>query len=429
VAFYIEIRVPGKLRGIVPGLTHRFMTSYLQKVGFFFLFVFLLLPRVKADEVSKQARDLAISGKRAEAIALLKNQLKKYPDDIDARLIYGIVLSWEGKYNEAREQLDRVLETSPTYYDALMALVNVELWSDHPERVEALAAQGLQNNPNHTTLLLAQAKAFKKLEKYPAAIQSLNRLLDQDPGNKGAQELRKSLIESTRKWETSIGQSYEWLNDGNPAWIETGMSLNYRTRAGSLLGRFSRADRFYLTSNQMEVDFYPKIRRGTYAYLNVGYSPDGILYPEYRFGTDIYQNLTHGWEGSAGYRRLGFALPVNIYTFSLGKYYGNWLISGRTYLTPDLLGTSHSVSIAARRYFKDETEYVGLRVGTGASPVEARNVYDVLTLNALGAYGEFNRNLASRWTINVRGGYSHEARLNLNALKRYMLDTTLYFRF
>ena len=292
-----------------------------------------------------------------------------------------------------------------------------------------LAAQGLQDNPNNTTLLLAQAKALKNLRKYPAAIQSLNRLLDQEPQNKAAHDLRKALVELARTWETSIGQSYEWLNDGNSAWIETAVTLKYQAPVGSLLGRFSRADRFSLTSNQMELDFYPRIRRGTYAYFNVGYSPDGVLYPEYRFGTDLYQNLTHGWEGSAGYRRLGFSEAVNIYTFSLGKYYGNWLFSARTFLTPDLLGTSHSVSFSGRRYFGDGTEYIGFRVGTGASPVEARNVFDVITLNALGAFGEFNRTIASRWTINVRGGYSHEDRLNRNVLKRTMLDTTLYFRF
>ena len=364
-----------------------------------------------------------------EALALLKERLAENPGDSDAQVIYGIVLSWEGKYDAAREQLNQILAVNPTRGDALSALINVELWSDHSDRAEFLAGQGLQNNPNDTTLLLAQAKALKNLERYPAAIQSLNRLLDQDPRNKAAQDLRKSLIESNRTWETGIGQSYEWLNDGNSAWIETAVTLKYRTPVGSLLGRFSRADRFSLSSNQMELDFYPRIRRGTYAYFNVGYSPDGVLYPEYRFGTDLYQNLTHGWEGSAGYRRLGFSQPVNIYAFSLGKYYGNWLFSGRAFLTPDLLGASHSVSFSARRYFGDGTEYIGFRVGTGASPVEARNLLDVLTLNALGAYGEFNHTLASRWTINARGGYSREDRLNRNVLKRYLLDTTLYFRF
>ena len=413
----------------VSNVREKTVLSKIRLVPLFVLYLCLLVMRVNAEEVFKQARDLAISGKRTEALELLKTHLEEHPNDGDARVIYGIVLSWEGKYDEARKQLSRILSNNPTHGDALPALINVELWSDHEDRAVALAAQGLQDNPNNTTLLLAQAKALKNLRKYPAAIQSLNRLLDQEPNNKAAHDLRKALVELNRTWETSIGQSYEWLNDGNAAWIETAVTLKYQAPVGSLLGRFSRADRFSLTSNQMELDFYPRIRRGTYAYINVGYSPDGVLYPDYRLGTDLYQSLTHGWEGSAGYRRLGFSEAVNIYTFSLGKYYGNWLFSARTFLTPDLLGTSHSVSFAGRRYFGDGTEYIGFRVGTGASPVEARNVYDVITLNALGAFGEFNRTIASRWTINVRGGYSYEDRLNRNVLKRAMLDTTLYFRF
>ncbi|MFN8007903.1 MAG: YaiO family outer membrane beta-barrel protein [Terriglobia bacterium] len=396
----------------------------------FFLSFLLLLPLLTlAEEVYKQARDMAISGKRTEALALLESHLTEHPNDTDARVIYGIVLSWEGKFDEARVQLGQVLAQNPTHGDALPALINVELWSDHVDRAEALAAQGLQNNPNDTTLLLAHAKALKRLDRYPAAIQCLNQLLDKDPANKAARELRGTLIELSRTWETSLGQSYEWLNDGNSIWIETAASIKYRSPAGSLLGRFSRADRFSLSSNQMELDFYPHLRPGTYAYLNVGYSPDAVLYPTYRFGTDLYQSLPHGWEGSAGYRRLGFTEPVNIYTFSIGKYYGNWLFSARTYLTPDLLGVSHSVSFSGRRYFGEKSDYVGFRIGTGASPVEARTVLDVVTLNALGAFGEINRSLASRWTINVRGGYSHEDRLNRLAIKRTMLDLTFYFRF
>ena len=405
------------------------MLSKLRLLLFLNIYLCLLLSSGNAEPVFKRARDLAISGKRNEALQLLKTHLQEYPDDGDARVIYGIVLSWEGKYDESRKQLNQLLSKNPTNGDALPALINVELWSDHPDRAAALAAQGLQDNPNNTSLLLAQAKAFKNLQKYPEAIQSLNRLLDQEPHNSAALNLRKALEVMSRTWETSIGQSYEWLNDGNPMWIETAATIKYQSSVGSILGRFSRADRFSLSSNQMELDFYPRIRPGTYAYINVGYSPDGILYPDYRFGTDLYQSLPRGWESSAGYRRLGFTEAVNIYTFSLGKYYGKWLFSARTFLTPDLLGTSHSVSFSGRRYFDDGTDYIGFRIGTGASPVEARNVYDVLTLNALGAYGEFNRTLASRWTINVRGGYSREDRLNRNVLKRTMLDTTLYFRF
>ncbi len=176
----------------------------------------------------KRARDLAISGKRNEALQLLKTHLQEYPDDGDARVIYGIVLSWEGKYDESRKQLNQLLSKNPTNGDALPALINVELWSDHPDRAAALAAQGLQDNPNNTTLLLAQAKAFKNLQKYPEAIQSLNRLLDQEPHNSAALNLRKALEVMARTWETSIGQSYEWLNDGNPMWIETAATIKYQ---------------------------------------------------------------------------------------------------------------------------------------------------------------------------------------------------------
>ena len=35
------------------------------------------------------------------------------------------ILSWQGRYNEARVELERVLAWSPGYYDAMLGLIRV----------------------------------------------------------------------------------------------------------------------------------------------------------------------------------------------------------------------------------------------------------------------------------------------------------------
>ncbi len=78
------------------------------------------------DDVISRARAASAEGRRAEALMLLEDHLADSPQDVDARLTYGLMLSWDGKFAQARTQLQRVLATSPDYGDAKVALMNVE---------------------------------------------------------------------------------------------------------------------------------------------------------------------------------------------------------------------------------------------------------------------------------------------------------------
>ena len=381
------------------------------------------------DDPVAYARSLATNNRRAEALEFLKRHLEERPQDSDGRVLFGIVLSWEGDYDQARQELEKVLATNRTHGDALPALINVELWSDHPERAEELTREGLRDRPNSPTLLLARARALKNLNEQEAAVQVLDRLLAADPVNKEAEQMLSGLRDSSRRWEASFEHSYEWFSDHRSAWNEDQLSLKRLTTAGSLIGRFSHANRFSSGSNQAEIDFYPKFRPGTYAYLNVGYSPDATLYPRYRFATDLYQSLGHGWEASGGYRRLGFSSKVNIYAGSLAKYYGNWLFTGRIFLTPDSVGTTHSFNLSARRYSGEGISYWGLRCGHGSSPAEIRSLQDIAVLNSSSFYGELFQVLNGRWALNFRAGFSQENRIGTANLWHYLANGALYFRF
>src|SRR5689334_8877694 len=78
------------------------------------------------DDVIPRARAAASAGRRAEGIALLEQHLASSPRDVDARLVYGLILSWDGQYDRARTALSDVLAQAPDYLDARVALMNVE---------------------------------------------------------------------------------------------------------------------------------------------------------------------------------------------------------------------------------------------------------------------------------------------------------------
>lgn len=400
------------------------------------LALFCWIPRLAAAEGTDpvaQARQLAYSGKehRDEALAILKQHLEKEGDDSDARVLYGIVLSWQGRYDESREQLKQVLAGNPTHSDALPALINVEFWSGHPENAELLARQGLAHQPGNINLLLVQAKALRRMNRNREARAVLDHVLTLDGKNQTAREMRREITLTTLTREVQISHTYDWFSDGRSGQHETTLSMKDATPVGSMIGRINRADRFDTTDYQAELDFYPHYREGTYGYFNVGYSPRGDLYPSYRVGTDVYQSIGHGLEISGGYRRLGFSTGVNIFTFSLAKYFHNWLFTGRGFVVPGDPGTSGTALFSARYFLGSEGlhDYVEFRYSHGASPAQAQTIQDIEVLSD-SRYGlVFDKTLGTRWIGSFSGNIGQSQRIGLSHLLQYEVGGSLYFRF
>ena len=384
---------------------------------------------ILADDVVSDARRLARNGQRKVARELLEKRLQDSPGDTDARTLYGTVLSWDANYDEARKQLQQVLMESPDNGDARQALASVELWTGHPAQAADLLRPVLRERPNDTDLLYTDARILIELKRPKDAAAVLRHLLELEPGNRDGQRLLEGLDTPALAWEGAIEEYYDKYSDGIGDRFESQVSLKRLLPIGSVIGRFDNAHAFGLDSNQIEADFYPGIRKGTYAYLNIGFSPDRQLYPRYRLGSDIFQTLGDGFEGTVGYRRLAFASPVNIYTAALSKYEKNWLFTARGYFTPNIGDTSESVQLIARKYLSDSTTYVQFRYGHGATPVEVNNLVDVSLLNSNTFDAALHLLLHGRWLIDSEFGYSREDRINRLGVNHYNANLGAVFRF
>jgi YaiO family outer membrane protein len=142
---------------------------------------------------------------------------------------------------------------------------------------------------------------------------------------------------------------------------------------GSAFFRLNQASRFSSTGFQPEIDLYPRIANGVYAYLNYGYS-ESVLFPKHRIGAEVFSKLPKSLEASLGFRYLYFGpdSKVIIYTGSFGWYFKNYWLSLRPFITPGNPGTSFSSILSLRRYFKDADNYLGIDAGLGFSPDERR---------------------------------------------------------
>jgi YaiO family outer membrane protein len=153
------------------------------------------------------------------------------------------------------------------------------------------------------------------------------------------------------------------------------------------------------------------------------------LFPTYRLGAEIFQSLPGGMEASVGYRKFGFSEYTNLYTGSVGKYLGNWLLTTRVYLTPDALGVSHSVSLSARHFMRHPGDYIDLRFGTGASPFDPRSKEELASLKALSGYVQMRKSLGLHWMSDFLVGLALEDRLHGVALEHYVLQSSVYYLF
>jgi YaiO family outer membrane protein len=381
------------------------------------------------DELIVRARFLATHKQRPEALELLSNQLRDHPRDVDARLLYGMVLSWESRYDEARSALNLVLATHPDYADAILALINVEMWDGHPERAEELARDGNRRQPTNLDFLFARAKALRDLGRIEDAKQVLTSVLEIERGNKRAIEMRSELADSPGRWEFSYDHNNIWFSDRRAAWREDRVSFRDITSRGSIFVRLYHANRFGYGSNLVEVEAYPHIREGTYAYVAGAFSPDAQLYARYRAAADIFQSIKGGFEVSAGFRHFRFSTDFNMYTGSIGKYVHKWLLTLRTYIIPDQAGASRSFQLSARRFFADPRNYITLRFGIGASPFEIRSVNEIGILKSESAAFEYNRRFLGHWSVNFVVGVSAEDRIERNNLRQYLVDGAIYYRF
>lgn len=169
---------------------------------------------------------------------------------------------------------------------------------------------------------------------------------------------------------TSVGVDYGldyFTNDLDP-WHLASLSVARRGALGSIIGRVNAARRFGRSGAQVEADAYPRLGEHTYAYLNAGYSGSAI-FPDLRFGAELYANLPDAWEASAGVRQLRFGgAPVTLLTGTVGRYVRNAWISVRPTVRHRDDGYSASASVTARQYFADADNYVGARVGVGSAP-------------------------------------------------------------
>ncbi|MEX2602055.1 MAG: YaiO family outer membrane beta-barrel protein [Balneolaceae bacterium] len=324
------------------------------------------------DSSFQQARELAFDGEREEARELARAILEIAPDYHDVRILIARTYSWDQQYDDARRELEIVLDAEPGHLDALSAAIDNELWGGQPQQAVIIATDATRRHPTNENLLLKRVEAHIASGQESEARQILNLAEQLNPRNEQIQELRRRITISGQNYTLSASFTYDQFSDIFDPWKNSYLQLGRSTPIGTVIARLNYADRFGSTGIQPEIDFYPGIADGLYAYLNFGYTTS-TLYPGMRIGGELYKRLPGGFEASFGFRHMRFeSSDITIFTGSLSAYYRTWYLSIRPYLTPGSSGLSRSFNLTLRRYLDGPGNYITIRGGFGFSPEERR---------------------------------------------------------
>ena len=304
------------------------------------------------DEAFYRARNLAFEGRRDQARDSLVRILSDFPEYTDVQALLAKTYSWDGEYDKARLHFNRITSRDRRQEEVWVAAIRNELYAGNPS-----LALGLAN------------KALLYLESSPE-IEEIRRGILEGKGGTGEKEDGRE-PESAPEAQNLLALA-NWLevfDTGYDPMFYASLEYQRTTPFGNLVPRINYSDRFDTKGLQYELDLYPVLSKTFHGYLNYGYSNISI-YPNHRAGAELYANLARGHEASLGMRYIDFRESVaTLLTASFGWYRGNYYLSLRPYLSlsrdrsPGVSG-----SVLGRRYFGDKHHYLGVRGIYGISP-------------------------------------------------------------
>lgn len=330
------------------------------------------------DVTFEIARKMAFDGQRKQAQDSLTMLLNYYPNYHDIRAFLASTYSWDGNYEGARKEFKYVLQKDSDRQTTWVAAINNELWSEAPFSALKMVNEALVYFPKDEELLLLKARAESNSRNPKEALITVDALLESNPNNQKAADYKEGLLQTLRF--NSIGFTYNidlYSEVFDPMQYYT-LDYSRETKYGSIIAKVNFNRRFQDNGFQFEVDMYPRIMEGLYAYVNVGFS-DSYLFPKFRFGAELYKSLPHSLEASLGIRTLKYSSTTNIFTGSVGWYTGNSYFSLRPYVTPGDTGTSISGALTYRLYRSDADNYFGVSASLGYSPDDYEQFNDGTT--------------------------------------------------
>ncbi len=376
---------------------------YYILLTFHLLLGSLTAQEVASSEVLINARSQALLGKHTTARTALNELLLKNTEDKNARLLLARTLSYDGQYEEARSEFNKITSVDRENKSAWVSSVKNELYAKNPAIALGLANKALLYFNEDQELARLRQRALEAIKNHvyiPFEEDEGISVSKSRKSNKAKEAAEKDVKRSEKKKEEkkelknafSIRNGFTVFTDFYDPNIISSVEYRRQTSAGSILPRINYANRFQTNGIQYDIDFYPKFSKTFYAYMNYGYS-NSTLFPNHKVGGDLYANLPWAMEVSAGARYMSFDnRNISIIANSIGYYKGNYYYSLRSYITPKPNSlTRFSGNLLIRKYRKDAENYFGVSIGMGYTPDLRQVILDDTVLSETRLFLESQR--------------------------------------
>ena len=135
------------------------------------------------DQVFIVARKHAFDKDSETARLLCDYILNSLPNHVDARVLKGRTLSWDGKYDLAEKEFLESIKRFPFYDDPYSALLDLYWWSNQEEKSINLVQKALTNKIKNPLITFKLAKAYSRLNNEESAKKVMDSLLVLYPKN------------------------------------------------------------------------------------------------------------------------------------------------------------------------------------------------------------------------------------------------------
>ncbi|MEP3371534.1 MAG: YaiO family outer membrane beta-barrel protein [Maribacter dokdonensis] len=354
------------------------------------LIMLLLVTQAKGQDIPysnpsfESAYALAYEGKTNTAHNILYTLINEPETEEETSILWARTLSWRGDYDGARSAFNTILSKNKNNKSAWLGAIKNELYAKNYYTALGLANKALLHKSNDPELQRLRAIAIDGIngivysDKAWYNVDSKIARSSSKPKKETAKVAERDTLQNVHKTPVteeqlkntvSVNSSVTFYDKRFDPITTSSISYNRQTPYGVIIPRINNSNRLGKNGIQLDVDLYPKITKGVYAYLNYGYS-ESDLYPNHKMGGDVYYNHKSGIEFSAGGRFINFATKdVKSITNSLGYYTGNYYFSLRSYITPEADNlTNVSGNLLIRKYLKDAENFMGINVGVGFSP-------------------------------------------------------------
>lgn len=365
----------------------------------------------------------------ADARVMLRPLIKGYPDITYYQIFYARSFLWEGERDSCRQYTNDLLRKNDSLIPAYEVRALNERYAGQYRTSLRYSEEGLAKDSNALGLHLNKAQCQKALMEYHEALETVQKAkrLDPDGENNELKQLETFLLNQLFMEGLTVGLYLDYFSDGQPEpWVNGFVQYGHMTSSGPILARLNLAyQRLEEIGWQLEIDAYPRINQRQYFYFNLGFSGSDI-FPNLRLGAEFFSMLGNSdFEVSGGIRYLDFgATQVNMYTGSLGYYFGKNYAAYRIFIIPNEIGLGSSHNLVYRRIFGGMGDFLQLSAGFGFIPNQ--RILNLTTGDALQTFNTQNQYLGIAYQRIMNSEWYGRAELILSNQESFQVPDNFF---